>query len=1813
MLGLKAVVFGKAISLNHILKHTGIRHSFAFALFRLIIAGSLTVGQAGANPNEATRLEYDKYNNTWSFTWWGHLGNTYFIQQSDDLVSWRYMPFIIKGEDEMAEWQFSNDKNTTFVRLKYTDMPTSDPRNDDFDSDDISNWDELLQQSDPLATDDQDSNGIPDDWELFWNDQFGVFPSTVAATLTHRDSTTQQLYLNNPVNPNANFTVTLSNNLAGTQIVYDYEDNLTGGAIYNWTDISTSGILLDGISKANNHYEGITLTQFSFPFYGTDFTELFVNSNGLITVGSGSYDYSGYPIPSVSYPDHFITPFSRNQDPSKAGNIFYKEEADRLIVQYESVAPYPDTGSFTYQAVLHSSGVIEFFYKKMIGDLESATVGLENGDGTDGLEIAHNESYIEDGLAVRIFRGPAYFVKVSPLAGTTTTDTTSALNVSFNTYDLAPGTYNAGIEIAHTGTGSSPRTIPAVLEVTNPPAAIAITSPADGDTIWSDETFRIRVSASDDDFGIERVEFFYNETKLGEDASPYYYDDDYYWADPIIGSYVLTARAVDQFGTVTISDPVNVTVFADSDGDRLEDPWEILYFGDLSQDDLGDFDGDGAVNRLEYDRGTDPSDNQDIPVNLPSVVEITRPDEGFTQFEGDSIDFYAPVSDPDSELDYVEFYYGTNLIGTDNRASSGLASKRWDTPPAGTHSLIARVVDIYGDSTDSSPVTIAVLADSDLDRMDDAWEQQHFGSLNQEASADFDGDSVPNVFEYNHKTDPTDALSKLSFTETQTGDYKYFIVDKALAAETTVKKKTLSAAISSANDYDMIEVHPGTYNEVLGRLNDRLYVFGAEGARNTIIDLNGLNNPTLYLYSESVFAGLTFQGANTGSSSYTGGALYLRVLGKQNKPRFIGCRFIDNTVGDQSGAIFIRYGDPMFISCTIAGNTSANGNAIYNSSRHNQIVLVNTLLWNPGTSTEIGGYPSAIVFDHSLTRDDLTGNVLIDNVDQLTMNPGLAFDYSLFAASVARDAGTLSHYATTDLDGETLADGFKDIGADEFTDSDSDGLPDWIESLSGSDLAAGSDDDSDYLTNLEDYNSGANPLSNDTDGDGLLDGDELFSDGTYGDTDGYTTEVNNSDTDADELGDGWEVDYGFNPTSANAPATDSDGDGLTDKQEFSSGGNPFSADTDGDGMPDLFEFNNGLNLAYNDASLDRDSDALSNLLEYEAGTNLNYFDSDDDLLGDGWEVNQGLNPLQANPLDGDSDQDGLDTYDEYLNGTNPSLGDSDSDGTPDGREVAQGSNPANANDNGQSPATDKLQEVNFTVGDPSGSHSERWEMTITGLGADTRVMRLSNRDFGTMTNPTPYKLWKDSNYEITIAHLGTKQTGNGPDYDWQAQVEGTPSNWVLTGGNKHTGTNRFSVIHNQWILDNEDGLLGIVDESFNNSNHASDKSAKLLKVDVEEISFSGSKYHELKSDDLNETYSAPHWVDTNGDGDADDPGDKNYPIAYTRNTKPKIEAKFELGSDLSGQTIKIRATGPSGIAISEKTAIVSGGTVTLPETESTGAFANTIKHYDHKTSGKEFELAWEMQIGSSGWFSVGETKHTLYLTLADPVTTLRQETLFYVGCRLSDGKSNVSDAVSAVWHEFSDQVVNRVNQTRMTYWANNSASCTDTESLIKDGNGQCGSWAEFFIDSIKLHGIGDAKKIYLTPIYQNDRQTQISIGGETRGLMLVKNWSFSSGSAPAAFSPFRHLPIEASDQHGVAGQGNDNPPPAFYNHFIVKHGGQYYDPSYGGPVYSSQEAWENASLDGFSKVFRVSLGGVPDDLPMFKENTPDLETIFIEL
>ena len=52
--------------------------------------------------------------------------------------------------------------------------------------------------------------------------------------------------------------------------------------------------------------------------------------------------------------------------------------------------------------------------------------------------------------------------------------------------------------------------------------------------------------------------------------------------------------------------------FVDTDGDGMDDNWEMIYFHTLARDGTGDFDGDGTTDFQEYLAGTDPTNPADV-------------------------------------------------------------------------------------------------------------------------------------------------------------------------------------------------------------------------------------------------------------------------------------------------------------------------------------------------------------------------------------------------------------------------------------------------------------------------------------------------------------------------------------------------------------------------------------------------------------------------------------------------------------------------------------------------------------------------------------------------------------------------------------------------------------------------------------------------------------------------------------------------------------------------------------------------------------------------------------------------------------------------------------------------------------------------------------------------------------------------------------------------------------------------------------------------------------------------------------------------
>ena len=127
-----------------------------------LMPGASLFAQAATDSNEGSALEWDGTNEIWRFKWWGKSGRTYFIQHSENLLEpWQYVPEIESGDDDVLEWGFTSSSDKFFVRLRYTDKATTDPDNDDFDEDGLSNAQELLLGTDPFNPD-TNSDGISD-------------------------------------------------------------------------------------------------------------------------------------------------------------------------------------------------------------------------------------------------------------------------------------------------------------------------------------------------------------------------------------------------------------------------------------------------------------------------------------------------------------------------------------------------------------------------------------------------------------------------------------------------------------------------------------------------------------------------------------------------------------------------------------------------------------------------------------------------------------------------------------------------------------------------------------------------------------------------------------------------------------------------------------------------------------------------------------------------------------------------------------------------------------------------------------------------------------------------------------------------------------------------------------------------------------------------------------------------------------------------------------------------------------------------------------------------------------------------------------------------------------------------------------------------------------------------------------------------------------------------------------------------------------------------------------------------------------------
>jgi hypothetical protein len=390
--------------------------------------------------------------------------------------------------------------------------------------------------------------------------------------------------------------------------------------------------------------------------------------------------------------------------------------------------------------------------------------------------------------------------------------------------------------------------------------------------------------------------------------------------------------------------------------------------------------------------------------------------------------------------------------------------------------------------------------------------------------------------------------------------------------------------------------------------------------------------------------------------------------------------------------------------------------------------------------------------------------------------------------------------------------------------------------------------------------------------------------------------------------------------------------------------------------------------------------------------------------------------------------------------------------------------------------------------------------------------------------------------------------------------------------------------------------------------------------------------------------------------------DVKKPVGYVSGYKGRVSAKIKLptnqcipphiwvkGVSTTGYTLKPQHIGlPVG-------PVAPGGTISFaPQAFEQEFPVGVVQCFD------EFVIKWYYTTDHNvinpvvpnfpvQWTLIGESSNLLLVTHDKPIEgvtplatpgfsfTLDEPTTFfltslYISCKAADGQSNNANIVNNIYTEFQQTVngglcVKKYNSSSsdcMKYWGGLNPlgpGCRGIIGLLKYKDANCGEWASFFNDMIKLHGIQGSK---VTLVYWGDfvagegslsttdeglfstdlnsffgsSMSSVIVDGSptyTSGYLIVKNWNLTT--ADHLFSRNKDYPPSSppppsfnitvggntmyyGEVNGLKAQGISNPISIFTNHAIVFYDGKYYDPSYGAPVAYSKENWIANSLAG---------------------------------
>lgn len=189
---------------------------------------------------------------------------------------------------------------------------------------------------------------------------------------------------------------------------------------------------------------------FSFPFNGTTYSSVWINSNGMLSFSSSNNRYSNSNLPYTSE-QQSIYPYWDDLNPARGGNITYGllgvAPNRHFVISWNAVPHYPSSGSYSFQVVLSENGAIRFRYNTSSStNGSSATVGVQ--ENTSNYEVhSYNSTSSFDASQDILYRHPSANLAMSKSSCTIS----DLINGANNPKRIPGATIRYAIEITNTG------------------------------------------------------------------------------------------------------------------------------------------------------------------------------------------------------------------------------------------------------------------------------------------------------------------------------------------------------------------------------------------------------------------------------------------------------------------------------------------------------------------------------------------------------------------------------------------------------------------------------------------------------------------------------------------------------------------------------------------------------------------------------------------------------------------------------------------------------------------------------------------------------------------------------------------------------------------------------------------------------------------------------------------------------------------------------------------------------------------------------------------------------------------------------------------------------------------------------------------------------------------------------------------------------------------------------------------------------------------------------------------------------------------